>query len=172
MALITYLTRIQVDFGALKLLDAELQLLGIRRPLIVTDKGIIAAGLWARVKDHLPGNMPLTIYDGTPENPTEAAMNSAIACGQSPCATSDNAAVIATAMAENATSQVFFADPRSAIAPSIGASKATTILAAELAMPSCKVLDAESPSALQNCLRNSGKKAETTVSANAEFAQS
>src|SRR5437660_7739185 len=79
MALITYLTRIQFDFGALKLLEAELQLLGIRRPLIVTDKGVIAAGLWAKVKDHLPGNMPLAIYDGTPENPTEAAMRDALA---------------------------------------------------------------------------------------------
>jgi 4-hydroxybutyrate dehydrogenase len=79
MALITYLTRIQFDFGALQLLDAELQLLGIRRPLIVTDKGVIAAGLWAKVKDQLPGNMPLPIYDGTPENPTEAAMRDALA---------------------------------------------------------------------------------------------
>ena len=50
MALITYLTRIQFDFGALKLLEPELQLLGLRRPLIVTDKGVIAAGLWAKVK--------------------------------------------------------------------------------------------------------------------------
>ena len=78
MALITYLTRIQFDFGALKLLESELQLLGIRRPLIVTDKGVIAAGLWARVKEQLPGNMPLTMYDGTPENPTEAAMRDAL----------------------------------------------------------------------------------------------
>ena len=78
MALITYLTRIQFDFGALKLLEAELQLLGMRRPLIVTDKGVIAAGLWARVKDNLPGNMPITVYDGTPENPTEAAMRDAL----------------------------------------------------------------------------------------------
>lgn len=78
MALITYLTRIQFDFGALKLLDAELQLLGMRRPLIVTDKGVIAAGLWARVKEQLPGNMPLALYDGTPENPTEAAMRDAL----------------------------------------------------------------------------------------------
>jgi alcohol dehydrogenase class IV len=78
MALITYLTRIQFDFGALKLLDSELQLLGIRRPLIVTDKGVIAAGLWARVKAELPGNMPFTLYDGTPENPTEAAMRDAL----------------------------------------------------------------------------------------------
>src|SRR5258707_13478293 len=78
MALITYLTRIQFDFGALKLLEAELQLLGMRRPLIVTDKGVIAAGLWARVKEQLPGNMPIALYDGTPENPTEAAMRDAL----------------------------------------------------------------------------------------------
>src|SRR5260370_23186472 len=78
MALITYLTRIQFDFGALKLLESELQLLGVRRPLIVTDKGVIAAGLWAKVKERLPGNMPLALYDGTPENPTEAAMRDAL----------------------------------------------------------------------------------------------
>jgi alcohol dehydrogenase class IV len=51
---------------------------GIRRPQIVTDKGVIAAGLWAKVKAELPGNMPLAIYDGTPENPTEAAMRDAL----------------------------------------------------------------------------------------------
>src|SRR5829696_6523692 len=78
MALITYLTRILFDFGALKLLEAELQLLGMRRPLIVTDKGVIAAGLWAKVKEQLPGNMPIALYDGTPENPTEAAMRDAL----------------------------------------------------------------------------------------------
>ena len=78
MALITYLTRIQFDFGALALLEAELQLLGMRRPLIVTDKGVVAAGLWAKVKERLPGNMPITLYDETPENPTEAAMRDAL----------------------------------------------------------------------------------------------
>src|SRR5260370_31418190 len=78
MALMTYLTRIQFDFGALKLLESELQLLGIRRPLIVTDKGVIAVGLWATVKEQLPGNMRLAMYDGTPENPTEAAMRDAL----------------------------------------------------------------------------------------------
>src|SRR5882762_4774536 len=78
MALITYLTRIQFDFGALKLLEQELSMLGMRRPLIVTAKGVIAAGLWARVKEQLPGNMPVAMYDGTPENPTEAAMREAL----------------------------------------------------------------------------------------------
>jgi hypothetical protein len=78
MALITYLTRIQFEFGALKLLESELQLLGIRRPLVVTDKGVVAAGLWRKVKEKLPGNMPVALYDGTPENPTEAAMRDAL----------------------------------------------------------------------------------------------
>src|SRR5260370_14052635 len=53
-------------------------LLGSGRQLIVTDKGVIAAGLWARVKAELPGNMPIALYDGTPENPTEAAMRDAL----------------------------------------------------------------------------------------------
>ncbi|HKU93806.1 MAG TPA: iron-containing alcohol dehydrogenase [Vineibacter sp.] len=79
MALITYLTRIQFDFGAIKLLDAELQQLGMRRPLVITDKGVIAAGIWDKVKAQLPGNMPVTVYDGTPENPTESAMRDALA---------------------------------------------------------------------------------------------
>ena len=45
MATITYLTTIQFDFGALRLLPAELQRLGIRRPLLVTDRGVVGAGL-------------------------------------------------------------------------------------------------------------------------------
>src|SRR5690348_10875058 len=72
MALITYLTRIQFDFGAIKLLPDELKLLGIKRPLIVTDKGVIAAGLAERVQAAM-GTAPAAIYDGTPANPTEQA---------------------------------------------------------------------------------------------------
>jgi hypothetical protein len=43
MALIQYLTRIQFDFGALALLPAELALLAVKRPLLVTDPGIRAS---------------------------------------------------------------------------------------------------------------------------------
>lgn len=79
MALITYLTRIQFDFGALGLLDSELGLLNMRRPMIVTDKGVVAAGLLDKVKAALPGNKPVTVFDGTPANPTEAAARTAMA---------------------------------------------------------------------------------------------
>lgn len=40
MSLINYLTRIQFDFGASSLISEELSLLGVSRPLIVTDVGI------------------------------------------------------------------------------------------------------------------------------------
>ena len=79
MALITYLTKIQFDFGALGLLTEELGGLGIRRPLIVTDKGIRACGLLDRVREALPASMPVTVFDGTPENPTEPAVRDALA---------------------------------------------------------------------------------------------
>ena len=39
MALINYVTRVQFGFGELATLKAELELAGISRPMIVTDKG-------------------------------------------------------------------------------------------------------------------------------------
>lgn len=78
MALITYLTRIQFDFGAVKLLKDELPPLGIKRPLIVTDPGVVAAGLVQRVLDNLPAGTRGVVWDGTPENPTEEAMEAAL----------------------------------------------------------------------------------------------
>lgn len=74
MSLITYLTKIQFEAGAVKTLPDELKLLGAKNPLIITDKGIVAAGLIARVLEagRLPQSTP--VFDGTPENPTEAAV--------------------------------------------------------------------------------------------------
>jgi 4-hydroxybutyrate dehydrogenase len=73
MSLITYLTRIQFEAGAVKTIADELRLLAAKRPLIVTDKGLVAAGIVERVikAGALPAETP--VYDRTPENPTEAA---------------------------------------------------------------------------------------------------
>jgi 4-hydroxybutyrate dehydrogenase len=76
MALIQYLTRIQFDFGALALLPAELALLGVKRPLLVTDPGIRASDLFARVAEKLPSGH--AVYDRTPANPTESAVLDAL----------------------------------------------------------------------------------------------
>jgi 4-hydroxybutyrate dehydrogenase len=77
MNLITYLTRIQFGAGAVGLLAEELALLGVRAPLVITDKGLVATGLAARVIALLPD--PVAVFDGTPGNPTEAAVLEAVA---------------------------------------------------------------------------------------------
>jgi 4-hydroxybutyrate dehydrogenase len=71
MDLITYLTRIQFGAGALSCLAAELGMLGARAPLVITDRGVVGAGLAGQVTAVLPGQSP--IFDETPGNPTEAA---------------------------------------------------------------------------------------------------
>jgi 4-hydroxybutyrate dehydrogenase len=80
MATIQYLTTIQFDFGALRLLAAEMTRIGIRRPLVVTDRGIRACGLLDRLVDALPdGAKQAAVFDATPPNPTEAAVHAAVA---------------------------------------------------------------------------------------------
>jgi len=76
MALIYYVTQIQFDFGAVKLLKQECERVGINRPLIVTDTGVKAAGLLQKALDALPG-LDVAVFDQTPSNPTEAAVRAA-----------------------------------------------------------------------------------------------
>ncbi len=78
MALINYITQIQIDFGAVQLLASECERIGIRRPLVVTDAGVRAAGVLDRVTAHL-GGRDFVMFDGTPSNPTERAMRAAVA---------------------------------------------------------------------------------------------
>ncbi len=78
MALIYYVTQIQFDFGAIKLLKAECERTGITRPLIVTDPGVKAAGILQKALDALPG-IQVAVFDQTPSNPTEAAVRAAAA---------------------------------------------------------------------------------------------
>ena len=81
MAFIYYITQIQFDFGAIRLLKQESERVGITRPLVVTDAGVKAAGILQRALDELPG-MPVTVFDQTPSNPTEAAVRAAAALYQ------------------------------------------------------------------------------------------
>jgi 4-hydroxybutyrate dehydrogenase len=78
VALINYITQIQFDFGALRTVRAECERSGIRRPLICTDRGVVAAGLLERLREAL-GDLPSAVYDGTPSNPTESAVMAAAA---------------------------------------------------------------------------------------------
>lgn len=73
MTTIQYLTKIQFEVGATAQLMAEMALLGIKRPLIVTDKGIVAAGVLESVIASSGLSPETTVFDDTPENPTESA---------------------------------------------------------------------------------------------------
>jgi hypothetical protein len=77
MALINYLTRIQFDFGALALLAEEMAQLRITRPLIVTDRGLLINGMIDRVVAQFPDQSVASIFDDTPQNPTEKAAHAA-----------------------------------------------------------------------------------------------
>ena len=72
MALINYLTLIQFDAGAIRLVGQECARLTITRPMVVTDQGVRAAGLLDRVTVLLKEGTP--VYDGTQSNPTEASV--------------------------------------------------------------------------------------------------
>jgi len=82
MALIQYLTQIHIEDGARKLLAGECERVGIKKPLIVTDGGVRAAGVLQMLLDALPQDMRGAVYDGTPPNPNEKAVREAVALFQ------------------------------------------------------------------------------------------
>jgi 4-hydroxybutyrate dehydrogenase len=78
MARILYLTQIDIDPGVVRLLRDECLRVGMRRPLVVTDAGVCAAGVLQAALDAL-GDLPHAVFDQTPSNPTEAAVRDAAA---------------------------------------------------------------------------------------------
>ena len=77
MAFIYYVTQVQFDYGAVKLLKQECERVGITCPLVVTDQGVKAAGVLQKALDALAG-VPVAVFDQTPSNPTEAAVRAAV----------------------------------------------------------------------------------------------
>jgi 4-hydroxybutyrate dehydrogenase len=78
MAHIQYLTQIHIDPGVVGLLRDECQRVGIGKPLVVSDAGVRAAGVLDQALMCLRG-LPHAVFDGTPSNPTEAAVRAAVA---------------------------------------------------------------------------------------------
>lgn len=77
MARIAYLTGIEFGPGTLASLADATGELGMKRPLLVADKGIEAAGLLAKALTFLPAGTPAFL--DTPPNPTESAVKAALA---------------------------------------------------------------------------------------------
>ncbi len=78
MPVINYLTTCIFDSGALKQLAGTAKKLGMTRPFIVTDPGIKAAGILAKVEDAL-GVAPAGVFAETVPNPTEKQTKEAAA---------------------------------------------------------------------------------------------
>ncbi|MGI9523474.1 MAG: iron-containing alcohol dehydrogenase [Hyphomicrobiaceae bacterium] len=78
MALLTYLTTTHFDFGAVQILPKVMSRAGVKRPLITTDKGVVAAGILETVREILGDAAPAAVYDETPGNPTEEATVAAL----------------------------------------------------------------------------------------------
>lgn len=76
MALIQYLTAVDFENGALQTLPSALAEIGVHRPLVVTDRGLVQIGLVSRLGDLLPTTHAL--YADTPANPTEDAVHDAL----------------------------------------------------------------------------------------------
>ncbi len=70
--------RIVFEFGAVRSLPEELEALGIERPLIITDKGLVEHGTLEFVRDALGGHNDFALFDDIPENPTIAGVVAAL----------------------------------------------------------------------------------------------
>ena len=77
MAFINYITQIHLEHGALRRLRAECERTGMRKPLVVTDAGVRAAGVLDQALAGVDG-LAHAVFDGTPSNPTEAAVRVAV----------------------------------------------------------------------------------------------
>jgi 4-hydroxybutyrate dehydrogenase len=78
MSLITYLTTIRFQAGALADVGNDLRELGIKAPLIVADAGIVRAGLVDLLKEVLSVGQDVPVFTDTPMNPTENAVLAAL----------------------------------------------------------------------------------------------
>ena len=79
MATLNYLNTTHIDFGSRNMVADTMKQLGITRPMIVTDKGIVAAGILDKVREAMGNEFSPEIFDDTPENPTEEATLAALA---------------------------------------------------------------------------------------------
>ena len=78
MATINYLTTVEFDFGVVTNLADSVRALGIRKPMLVTDAGLASGAVMARVLEVVTQSEPV-IFDGTPQNPDEQAVEDAVA---------------------------------------------------------------------------------------------
>jgi 4-hydroxybutyrate dehydrogenase len=78
MSIINYMSTVDFDFAAVAGLETTLSDLGIARPMLVTDPGIVDAGIVDQTQAHLSKCTLAAIFDQTPSNPTEEAVGAGV----------------------------------------------------------------------------------------------
>lgn len=73
MTTLLFGTPVRFGHGMRSALPAELAKAGSKKPLLVSDKGVRAAGVFAQAIEALTGAAGLPVFDEVPPNPTEAA---------------------------------------------------------------------------------------------------
>jgi 4-hydroxybutyrate dehydrogenase len=73
MTTLLFGTPVHFGFGLSSMLPGELKKLNSARPLFVADKGVVAAGVFARATKALGDAGTLHVFDDVPVNPNEAA---------------------------------------------------------------------------------------------------
>jgi len=76
MSLILFGPPVHFDFGARKELPAVMNSAGVKRPLMVTDRGVLTAGVFSQATEYLPIDLKQTVFSEVPANPTEASAKS------------------------------------------------------------------------------------------------
>ncbi len=78
MPVLSFLTTTHFDHGAISQLQKTLDRKNVKRPLIATDKGIVAAGILDAVTGAMEAGSTAPVFDDTPGNPTERAVMAAL----------------------------------------------------------------------------------------------
>lgn len=73
MSVLQFLTTVHFGHGLRRELPALLAQSGVKRPLFVTDKGVIRAGVFRQAVEAVTDADTFPVFDDTPVNPTEAA---------------------------------------------------------------------------------------------------
>ncbi len=73
MSLILFGPPVHFDFGARKLLPQVMATAQCSKPLFVTDRGVIAAGVFAQATESLEPGLTQALFSEVPPNPTEAS---------------------------------------------------------------------------------------------------
>ncbi len=79
MTVLDAFPKVHFDFGAIAALGGELAARGVKRPLVITDTGLVEHGVVDRLRAALPDIADLAVHDGIPPNPTIAGIEGALA---------------------------------------------------------------------------------------------